>query len=283
MATYKITSKSSNKCLNIYGDNVTVLYNNQNVCLWADSGTNEQRWSISSLGNNVNVKSVINTNFGLNVYRSGNPWNCDVFPIAGNGTDAAISFIASGSYYKIKLTNYPTYFLTAGGSMDGSNVYWAAATNLDNQLWKVTSPSPSDLICPLNSYTITQSFSSSHLGIDYAAARYTNVKAARAGKVIYMQNWTSSSGTSGWASMGNCIFVQHDKGMTLYMHLNDYPSTYVSLGQTVSQGTTIGRVGTTGNSTGYHLHFGYKTGTNFTYNSVSAYNEGTWVNPANYM
>ena len=137
MATYKITSKLGGNCLNIYGENVTVLYNHQNVCLWADSGTNEQKWSISSLSSGVYVKSIINLLFGLNPYRVGSPWNCDVYPILGNETDASISFVQSGNFYKIRLTNYSTYYLTAGGNYDGASVYWATATNTDSQLWKV--------------------------------------------------------------------------------------------------------------------------------------------------
>ena len=38
MAIYKITNVGANKCLNIYGNNVTSLTNNQNVTLWSDSG-----------------------------------------------------------------------------------------------------------------------------------------------------------------------------------------------------------------------------------------------------
>lgn len=282
MAVYKIVSVSANKCLNIYGNNITSLSNNQNVTLWSDSGSTEQKWSISSLGSGVYVRSQVNTNFGLNAYRSGTNWNCDVYPVSGNETDAAVTFEASGSYYKIRLTNYTGRYLTAGGTGDGANVYWAAATGANNQLWRLITISSTGLRCPLDSYnSITQSYSSSHLGIDYAAAQYTPIKAAQDGKVIYMQNWTG--GTSGWASMGNCVYIQHSDGMTLYMHMNEYPSSYVYVGKTVKKGDTIGRVGTSGNSTGYHLHFGYKRGTSFTYNSVNAYNEGTWANPLNYM
>lgn len=153
MANYKITSVYAGKCLNIYGDNVTSLYNNQNVCLWADSGTNEQKWSISSLGAGVYVRTIINTGFGLNAYRSGTNWNCDVYPVSGNETDAAITFERSGNYYKIRLTNYSGRYLTAGGTANGSNVYWGNATGGNNQLWIVSgegTTNPTSLSMPQN-------------------------------------------------------------------------------------------------------------------------------------
>lgn len=136
MAIYRITNKMANKCLNIHGNNVTVLENNDAVTLWEAGNTNEQKWEISSLGNGVYVKSVIDTTFGLNVYRSGSPWDCDVYPITGNETDAKINFIQSGNYYKIQLANYTSYYLTAEGTANGSEVCWAAATNEDDQLWE---------------------------------------------------------------------------------------------------------------------------------------------------
>ena len=282
MAIYKIKSVSANKCLNIYGSNLTSLYNNQNVCLWTDGSTREQKWGISSLGSGVYVLSNVDSSFGLNVYRSGSPWNCDVYPISGNATDAKVNFIQTGNYYKIQLAYHTSYYLTAGGTTDGSNVYWAAATNANNQLWNVQHYIPV-LRCPLDSYDhISQPYIESvHWGIDYSAVQYTLIKAARAGRVIYIQNWNGS--TSGLNSMGHCVYIEHDTGMTLYMHMNEDPHSYVSLNQQVNMGDTIGRVGTTGNSDGYHLHFGYKLGTSFSYNDVNAYYQGTWVNPANYM
>ena len=136
--TYKIINIGAEKYLNVYGDNVTSLYNQQNVCLWEDSGTNEQRWLVTGIGNSQFIKSVINTNFGLNVYRAGSPWNCDLYPTAGNETDSLIDFIETDGGFKIKLHNYDLY-LTAASSANGANVYWGAASTSTYQLWSLVS------------------------------------------------------------------------------------------------------------------------------------------------
>ena len=84
----------------------------------------------------------------------------------------------------------------------------------------------------------------SHTGIDIASNQGTAVYASDGGNVTL----------AGWnGGYGNCIMIDHGNGyVTLYGHLS---SISVSQGQTVSQGTTIGAVGSTGNSTGPHLHF----------------------------
>ena len=84
----------------------------------------------------------------------------------------------------------------------------------------------------------------SHTGIDIASNQGTSVYAADGGKVT-MAGWNGG--------YGNCIMIDHGNGyVTLYGHLNGFA---ISAGDTVSQGQTIGYVGSTGTSTGSHLHF----------------------------
>ena len=87
-----------------------------------------------------------------------------------------------------------------------------------------------------------------HTGIDIPAARGTPIYAAKSGVVI-----TSVYGTGNAWSYGNYVVVSHSDGTsTLYAHMS---SRAVSEGQTVAQGDVVGYVGTTGRSTGNHLHF----------------------------
>lgn len=84
----------------------------------------------------------------------------------------------------------------------------------------------------------------SHTGIDLAASTGTRLYAADSGQVVF----------SGWrGGYGRCIVIDHHNGyQTLYGHLS---RTLVSSGANVRRGATIGLVGSTGVSTGPHLHF----------------------------
>lgn len=91
-----------------------------------------------------------------------------------------------------------------------------------------------------------------HLGVDYAASRGTPILAAGDGRVVFLGT------TRGY---GNLTKVQHSDGyLTLYAHQNSFRKG-VNNGSSVKKGQVIGYVGSTGLSTGPHLHFGlYKDG-----------------------
>ncbi|NJN44019.1 MAG: peptidoglycan DD-metalloendopeptidase family protein [Anaerolineae bacterium] len=86
---------------------------------------------------------------------------------------------------------------------------------------------------------------SGHLGLDLAAVTGDNIFSSDAGVVVF----------AGWANggYGNTVMVDHGNGyQSLYAHLN---SVAVGCGASVSAGSTVGYAGSTGNSTGAHLHF----------------------------
>ena len=92
-----------------------------------------------------------------------------------------------------------------------------------------------------------------HAGIDIPAPSGTNIYAAKSGVVIHAAKGTGSS----W-SYGNYVIVSHSDGTsTLYAHISRIGCKE---GQTVKQGDVVGYVGTTGRSTGNHLHFEIRSG-----------------------
>ncbi len=116
------------------------------------------------------------------------------------------------------------------------------------------------LAVPVSRYTVVRGFYPGHSGIDLAAPTGTPVFAADGGTVIF-------AGWSNWG-YGYSIVLAHGGGLlTLYGHLS---RINVRCGQQVSAGTPIGAVGTSGNSSGPHLHFEIRPG-------------GTPVNPTQYM
>ena len=129
--------------------------------------------------------------------------------------------------------------------------------------------SSSGWVTPVSGYRVTSVFGMRlhpvhnyyrmHNGVDLACAQGTPIYAARSGQVT-----TATYGTDA----GYYVSINHGDGFaSVYMHMTHY---VVSAGQYVSQGQLIGYVGSTGASTGPHLHFGI------------SYN-GTYVNPMNYI
>ena len=122
--------------------------------------------------------------------------------------------------------------------------------------------------CPASS-RITSSFgdresptagaSTNHKGIDIGAPTGSNIVAA-AGGTVTISTYSYSA--------GNYVMINHGGGVsTVYMHCS---KLLVSVGDTVKKGDVIAKVGSTGYSTGPHLHFGIRQ-------------NGTYVNPSNYV
>ena len=105
----------------------------------------------------------------------------------------------------------------------------------------------------------TEGASSNHQGMDIGAPSGSNIIAAAAGEVI-ISTYSYSA--------GNYIMINHGGGVyTVYMHCSQL---LASKGDKVTQGQVIAKVGSTGYSTGPHLHFGIRV-------------NGSYVNPANYV
>lgn len=157
--------------------------------------------------------------------------------------EAKTKVIAYGTKEKPKTTASGNSTASAGASVSGSGLF----------------------IHPLNGRGSVSSgygsrWGSFHRGIDLAAPAGTPIYAAAAGKVIY-----SGYNNGGY---GYLIIIDHGNGyQTYYAHCS---SLYVNVGQSVSQGQNIAGVGSTGDSTGNHLHFEVRSG-------------GTPVNPYSYI
>lgn len=106
-----------------------------------------------------------------------------------------------------------------------------------------------------------------HTGIDIGAGYGSTIVAAASGTVIQV-NLPLPGRNTGGTSYGNYLIINHGNGITtLYAHCRNI---YVSSGQTVSRGQKIAEVGSTGNSTGPHLHFEVRV-------------NGSTVNPRSYL
>lgn len=106
-----------------------------------------------------------------------------------------------------------------------------------------------------------------HTGVDFACPAGTAVYAVKAGTVVTSM---AKKNNGKYVSYGEYIIINHNDGtMTLYAHMLPGSRT-VQEGDQVSQGQTIGQVGSTGNSSGNHLHF-------------EVYSNGKRTNPTPYL
>ncbi len=113
-----------------------------------------------------------------------------------------------------------------------------------------------------------------HRGIDIACSRGTPILAVKDGIVTQ-----ASDKNNGY---GNCVIIYHGNGISsLYAHCDNgnssRPTYHVKVGDSVKAGQVIAYVGTTGRSTGYHLHFGVIDTNTYTANGRN------YVNPNKYL
>lgn len=146
-------------------------------------------------------------------------------------------------------------------NQSGSQGSSQGAPSASGLLWPV--PSSHRVSSPFGyrNHPITHEYSF-HRGIDIPASYGSDVVASLSGVVVISRYH---------GSYGNYVVLSHGNGMrTLYAHLS---SRLVSPGETVSRGETIGLIGSTGSSTGNHLHYETWTGSS----------SGSRVNPMNYF
>lgn len=197
------------------------------------------------------------------------PGEYDLNVIVNEG--ASDEYIIAGKL-AVKSKTFKTQYLTVSEEMNETNndnaavyeyaqlVKPARTESAAEKLWEGTfvMPVEGELTTDFAEirYVNNELSSSRHSGLDLAAPLGTEVKAPNNGIVVFAME--------GLLSPGNTVVIDHGIGLfTSYYHLN---TILVEKGQKVSKGDVIGTVGTTGFSTGPHLHY-----------AVSIYN--TYVNP----
>ena len=115
-----------------------------------------------------------------------------------------------------------------------------------------------------------------HTGVDLMCAGGTPI-IYPGGRGVVMAEGAAITG------YGNAVFIQDEEGYQfLFAHLQ--PGAHVGLGQTISRGQVVGQVGTTGASTGDHLHFGVINDGVPTVQNVNIWiDPAVWVNPLHFV
>ena len=131
--------------------------------------------------------------------------------------------------------------LSGGGG--GSAVTFSGPTQIGG------AAGPGGCLWPMPGARVSRGYGSGHMGIDMFAPHGSPIYASAAGEVIF----------AGWNSggYGNLVLVDHGSFVTAYAHQSQVG---VSVGQQVGQGELVGYEGSTGRSTGPHLHFEVRVG-----------------------
>lgn len=165
--------------------------------------------------------------------------------LENSNPDEAVSSLYVAKKTTTKKTTYTSRSASSSSTSSSSN---STTTNVASGTF----------IKPIDG-VYTSRYSSSHKGIDIAGPIGTSVVASASGTVVTSKALKNANGT--YRSYGEYIIIDHGNGLqTLYAHLS---TRSVSVGQYVSQGQVIGTRGSTGNSTGPHLHFEIRSGNSY--------------------
>lgn len=246
---------------------------NRDVFLYTKEDIADQLWRIEVSEGYARIKSELDNRYALNIYLS--TGNCDIHTWADNQQDSKINFrTIDASLNRYRIQNYRNgadnnLYLTASNSISGGLVTWTGLNSAAVQQWQLiekdNTPVLTDYSYPTAYRGLSQYFHGvDHTGIDIRdKANDHNVYAFTDGVVVYAQHADDPSLSAGNKTMGNCVMINHfnpdyqkhqgSYARTVYMHMKDYPLHKV--GDPIANGEKLGVIGSTGNSTGAHLHF----------------------------
>lgn len=186
----------------------------------------------------VESKKGVNTNLQYEVRY--------VEELENSNPDEAVSSL----YVAKKTTKKKATYTSRSGS--------SSNTSSSSNSTSTASVASGTFIKPVNG-VYTSRHGGGHKGVDIAGPAGTSIVAAASGTVVTSKALRNANGT--YRSYGEYIIIDHGNGLqTLYAHLS---TRSVSVGQYVSQGQVIGTRGSTGNSTGPHLHFEIRSGNSY--------------------
>jgi uncharacterized protein YjdB len=275
-AVYKLTLKGTNICLDVNGG---VDKNGANVQAWESNDTNAQKWKFENHSDGtISLISQCAPDKVLDVMRTNNSTTgelkagCNVDIYIHNDAPAqnfSVYQCSDGSYI-LRLSSNSDVVLTSTGTGNSANVI-VDNYNENNilQKWTITETTvekqvdttPSFALPTTNAFQITvlsyywgSAAEGKHvtkgggtiLGAMDISGPSSDIVSAEAGTVVAVGY------DSGW---GNNVTIKHDNGFySFYAHMQNNSVT-VSVGSNVVKGQKIGVMGSTGNSTGNHLHF----------------------------
>lgn len=202
--------------------------------------------TVTSNYNITNVTGKITSSDGKTaLYTKAVKPDAKSYSLYGNSIDTALLFnkLTVGTYYyKVTATD------ASGKTIELVNSKFAVVKGSGTFLWPVSATTTKNL-----SSKYVNNNSEFHSGIDIAAPAGRNIFAAADGTVVGVYYDT-------YGTYGNCVIINHGNNIwTLYAHCK---SLNVKNGQKVKKGDVIATVGSTGKSTGNHLHFEVRSGKN---------------------